>query len=96
MCRDPDIDIVDLGTRPGVRLPMVIEALNHSKHVYNSCPHAPDWAGVKAIDAAWDRSKSRTAVDAFSRYLPAHRQMKRMMDEGFIGQVLGGNCRFNM
>ena len=41
MCRDPDIDIVDLGTRPAVRLPMVIEALRHGKHIYNSCPHAP-------------------------------------------------------
>ncbi len=96
MCRDPDIDIIDLGTRPAVRLPMVIEALKHGKHVYNSCPHAPDWAGAKAIDSAWDQSTSRTAVDAFSQYLPAHRQMKRMMKEGYIGRVLGGNCRFNM
>lgn len=96
MCRDPDIDIVDLGTRPGIRLPMVIEALKHGKHVYNSCPHAPDWAGAKAIDAAWDRSASQTAVDAFSRYLPAHRQMARMIADGFVGQVLGGHCHFNM
>lgn len=96
MCRDPAIDIVDLGTRPGVRLPMVIEALKHGKHVYNSCPHAPDWAGAKAIDAAWDRSVSHTAVDAFSRYLPAHLQMQQMIADGFLGQVLGGTCRFNM
>ena len=96
MCRDPDIDIVDLGTRPGVRLPMVLEALRHGKHVYNSCPHAPDWAGAKAIDAAWDQSRSQTAVDAFSGYLPAHRQMRRMLGEGFLGQLLGGHCHFNM
>ena len=96
MCRDPDIDIVDLGTRPGVRLPMVIEALKHGKHVYNSCPHAPDWAGAQAIDAAWDRDVSHTAVDAFSRYLPAHRRMKAMIDEGYLGQMLGGSCHFNM
>lgn len=96
MCRDPDIDIVDLGTRPGIRLPMVLEALRHGKHVYNSCPHAPDWAGAQAIDAAWNREKSQTAVDAFSRYLPAHRQMARMIAEGHLGQVLGGSCHFNM
>ena len=96
MCRDPDIDIVDLGTRPGVRLPMVLEALRHGKHVYNSCPHAPDWAGAQAIDAAWDRSRSRTAVDAFSGYLPAHRQMSHMIGDGFLGTVLGGSCQFNM
>ena len=34
MCADPDIDIVDLGTRPSVRLPMVLAALAHGKHVY--------------------------------------------------------------
>ena len=96
MCRDPDIDIVDLGTRPGVRLPMVIEALKHSKHIYNSSPHAPHWAGAKAIDAVWNRRRSFTAVDAFSGYLPAHRKMKTMIDDGFLGQVLGGSCHFNM
>ncbi|WP_340589004.1 Gfo/Idh/MocA family oxidoreductase [Erythrobacter alti] len=96
MCRDPDIDIVDLGTRPGVRLPMVLEALKHGKHIYNSCPHAPDWAGAKAIDFAWDRNTSKTAVDAFSRYLPAHMQMRSMIEAGNLGKLLGGNCRFNM
>lgn len=34
MCRNPDIDIVDLGTRPGTRLPWVLEALKHGKHIY--------------------------------------------------------------
>lgn len=96
MCRDPDIDVVDLGTRPGVRLPMVLEALKHGKHIYNSCPHAPHWEGAKAIDAAWDRSASKTAVDAFSRYMPAHQKMRSMLDEGFVGRILGGSCHFNM
>lgn len=96
MCRDSDIDIVDLGTRPGIRLPMVIEALKNGKHIYNSSPHAPHWAGAKAIDAAWNRSNSTTAVDAFSRFMPAHRKMQTMIDEGFLGRTLGGSCRFNM
>jgi len=96
MCRDPDIDIVDLGTRPAVRLPMVIEALKHGKHIYNSAPHTAHWAGAKAIDAAWDRNLSHTAVDAFSRWLPAHRTMKAMLDEGFLGRIMGGTAHFNM
>lgn len=96
MCRDPDIDIVDLGTRPGVRLPMVIEALKHGKHIYNSSPHAPHWEGAKAIDVAWDRSASKTAIDAFSRSMPAHKKMRAMIDEGFLGRTLGGSCHFNM
>lgn len=96
MCRDPDIDIVDLGTRPGTRLPWVLEALKHGKHIYNSCPHAPHWEGAKAIDAAWNQSTSKGVVDAFSRYLPAHQKMRAMIEKGFLGRTLGGSCHFNM
>lgn len=96
MCADPDIDIVDLGTRPSVRLPIVLAALNHGKHVYNASPHAPDWAGAKAIDAAWGQSRSIGVVDAFSEYIPALRQMKAMLDNGWLGTPLGGTCHFNI
>lgn len=96
MCRAPDIDIVDLGTRPDIRLPMVIEALRHGKHIYNSCPHAPHWDGAKTIDAAWDRSASKTAVDAFARHIPACRKLREMIEDGHAGRILGGTCRFNM
>lgn len=96
MCADPDIDIVDLGTRPSVRLPMVLAALKHGKHIYNASPHAPDWAGAKAINAAVVRSTSLGMVDAFAEHLPAHRQMKAMLDDGFIGNASGGTCHFNL
>jgi predicted dehydrogenase len=96
MCADPDIDIVDLGTRPSVRLPMVLAALKHGKHVYNASPHAPNWAGAKAIEAARSGSSSIGVVDAFSEYLPAHRQMHAMLADGFIGETLGGTCHFNI
>ncbi|WIW90088.1 Gfo/Idh/MocA family oxidoreductase (plasmid) [Sphingobium sp. V4] len=96
MCADPDIDIVDLGTRPSVRLPMVLAALAHGKHVYNASPHAPDWTGAKAIDAAWRGSGAVGVVDAFAQWLPAHRQMKAMLDAGHVGTPLGGTCHFNL
>ena len=96
LCRDPDIDIVDLGTRPAIRLPMVLEALAHHKHVYNSCPHAPDWAGARAIDAAWNRTRSHTAVDAYSRWLPALMRLREMLEQGHCGQLLGGHAHFTM
>ena len=96
MCADPDIDIVDLGTRPSVRLPMVLAALKAGKHIYNASPHAPDWAGAKAIDAARQNSVSICSVDAFLAYIPALRQMKVMIDQGFIGTPLGGTCHFNI
>jgi predicted dehydrogenase len=96
MCADPDIDIIDLGTRPSVRLPMVMAALNNGKHIYNASPHAPDWAAAKEIEVARVVGKSICVVDSFCEYLPAHRQMKAMLGDGFIGDALGGSCHFNI
>jgi predicted dehydrogenase len=96
MCADPDIDIVDLGTRPSVRLPMVLAALENGKHVYNASPHAPDWESAKRIDAAWRASESVGVVDAFVSWVPAHRQMQAMLEDGYIGRPLGGTCHFNI
>ncbi len=96
MCADPDIDIVDLGTRPNIRKPMVLAALRHGKHVYNASPYAPDWASAREIDTAWRASGSVAVVDAFSEYIPALRQMKAMLDAGYVGDALGGTCHFNI
>ena len=96
MCADPDIDIVDLGTRPSVRLPMILAAIRNGKHIYNACPHAPDWKGAQAIDAAVAGSPTIGVVDAFSEHLPAHRQMQAMLADGHIGEPLGGMCHFNL
>lgn len=96
MCADPDIDIVDVGTRPVLRRPWVITALRNGKHVYNAVPHAADWEGAKAIDAAWRASNSVGVVDAYSEWLPAHRLMKRYIEDGKLGQPFGGTCHFNL
>lgn len=96
MCADPEIDIVDLGTRPNVRLPMVLAALANGKHVYNASPHAPDWESAKRIDATWRGSGSTGVVDAFVEWVPALRQMQAMLAGGYIGTPLGGTCHFNI
>ena len=96
MAADPEIDIVDCGTRPNIRLPMVLAALRHGKHVYNASPHAPDWAGAKAIDAAWRAGGNVGVVDAFAQWLPAHRHMAALLERGFIGKPLGGTCHLNI
>ncbi|MET0252000.1 MAG: Gfo/Idh/MocA family oxidoreductase [Novosphingobium sp.] len=96
MCADPEIDIVDLGTRPNVRLPMVLGALANGKHVYNASPHVPDWAAAKQVDAAWRGSGSVGVIDAFCEWVPALRQMQAMLAGGFVGRPLGGTCHFNI
>ncbi|MBS3961915.1 MAG: Gfo/Idh/MocA family oxidoreductase [Sandarakinorhabdus sp.] len=96
LCTDPDIDIVDLGTRPPLRLPWALAALGAGKHVYQGVPHAPDWAGACAIDRAWKASGCIGVSDAFAQWIPAHTTMKQMIDRGFLGRPFGGTCHFNL
>jgi predicted dehydrogenase len=96
MIADPDIDIVDCGTRPIVRHPMVLAALRHGKHVYNGIPCATDLETARALYDAWKKSSVVAVVDAYSEWLPAHRVAKQMIDEGFLGKPFGGRCIFNL
>jgi len=96
MTADPDIDIVDCGTRPLTRHAMVISALNNRKHVYNGIPFAADVDRAREIHNAWQASGRVGVVDAFSQWIPAHRVAKDLIDSGYLGSVLGGTCIFNI
>jgi predicted dehydrogenase len=96
MAADPAIDIIDCGTRPVIREPHVLACLKHGKHVYNAIPFASGLDGARTLHDAWRTSGSVAVVDAFSEWIPAHRRMKEMLDEGFLGQPFGGTCLFNM
>jgi predicted dehydrogenase len=96
MTADPDIDIVDCGTRPSVRHSMVLSALRNGKHVYNGIPFAADIDRARQLRDAWAASGKVAIVDAFSQWIPAHRLAREMMEEGFLGQPFAGTCAFNL
>jgi predicted dehydrogenase len=96
MAADPQIDIVDCGTRPSIREAMVLACLRNGKHVYNAIPFAASLDGARALRDAWKRSGSVAVVDAFSEWLPAHRLAREMLDSGYVGRPFGGTCVFNM
>lgn len=96
MIADPDIDIIDCGTRPSVRHPMVLAALKAGKHVYNGIPFAADLDRARELHQASQSAKGAAIVDAYSQWLPAHQAAKRMIDDGFLGQPFGGTCIFNL
>jgi len=96
MAADPDIDIVDCGTRPSIREAMVLACLRNGKHVYNAIPFAASLEGARALHDAWRQSGTVAVVDAFSEWLPAHRLAREMLDEGYLGRPFGGTCVFNM
>src|SRR3546814_4809300 len=80
MAADPDIDIIDCGTRPNIRHAMVLAALRNGKHVYNGIPFAADLEQARQLRDAWRASGKVAVVDAFSQWLPAHRAAREMID----------------
>jgi predicted dehydrogenase len=91
-----DIDILDCGTRPSVRDPVVAHALRNGKHVYNAIPFATDIDRARELRDTWKASGKVGVVDAFSQWLPAHRLVKEMLADGFLGRPFGGTCMFNL
>lgn len=96
MMRDPEIDIVDVGTRPSLRYDMVMAALAAGKHVYNANPFAMDMAQARAMLAEQQRRGVVGQVDAQFQWVPQLARMKELLDEGFIGDLysVSVNCHF--
>ena len=93
MSADPELDIIDVGTRPSFRLPMVMAALKHGKHVYEALPFATSTANAEAMRDAQLKAGVVGVVDAQFRWNPPCQQMKRMIDDGYIGRPLGFNVQ---
>ena len=91
MAADPDLDIIDVGTRPSFRFPMVMAALRNGKHVYDALPFATSLADAEAMRDAQQAAGVVGMVDAQFRWSPPAQQMKAMIDAGFIGRPLGFN-----
>ncbi|MET0250069.1 MAG: Gfo/Idh/MocA family oxidoreductase [Sphingobium sp.] len=89
MAADPDLDIIDCGTRPPLRYQMVMAALDGGKHVYNGIPFAPDLAAARDMAELRARTGLVGAVDAFMQAVPQLSLMKQMIDEGAIGALQG-------
>jgi predicted dehydrogenase len=96
MAADPDLDIIDIGTRPNLRHAMVLAALRNGKHVYNGVPMAKNLDDARDMHGAWREAGTVAVVDAFSQWIPALAKAKQMVDAGYVGTLMGGSCRFNM
>lgn len=96
LAADPDIDIVDCGTRPVLRHAMVRAALAAGKHVYNGIPFARDLADAQDMHDRWQAAGTVAVVDAFMQAVPAMAQMKVMIDEGWLGDVFGADVAFEV
>jgi predicted dehydrogenase len=89
MCADPDIDIVDVGSRPAFRFDMVKTALEADKHVYNALPFALNLASAREQANLAAHRQRIGVVDAQFRWVPAAMHMQSLVSEGFLGKPLG-------
>jgi predicted dehydrogenase len=95
MCADPELDIIDCGTRPSFRYDMVMTAQRNDKHVYNGIPFAIDLSHAQAM-LALQRERKRVGVaDAFIQAVPAVARMKELIEDGFLGELYFVTSSFN-
>ncbi len=93
LAADPTLDVIDVGSRPSFRYDMVMAALKGGKHVYDALPFALNATKAREMRDAQQRAKRVGIVDAQFRWVPAGMHMKKLVDEGFIGQPLGFNVQ---
>ena len=83
----PDVDIVDICTPPGTHAEIASAAAAAGKAVICEKPLAVSYEQAKAARDAVQKAGVLNAVDFNYRRLPAVSLMKRMIDEGAVGQV---------
>jgi len=96
MAKDTDLDIIDVGTRPRLRLEMVSAALEQRKNVYVGIPFATNAAEAARMVEMQEKAGVIGAVDAFIQATPAAERMKEMIEEGYLGKLNGVHCTFHL
>ncbi len=84
---NPDVDIVDICTPPGTHAEIAAAAAAGRKAVICEKPLAVSYAQAMDAAAAVHRAGVLNAVGFNYRRLPAVSLMKRMIDEGAVGEV---------
>jgi predicted dehydrogenase len=86
LAADPNIDLIDVGTRPSLRYHMLKSALAAGKHVYAGVPFAANAAQAEELVQLAESRGLKGASDAYFEYIPAHREMKHRFERGDIGE----------
>lgn len=87
MAEHPDLDVIDVGTRPSYRRDMCLAALRNGKHVYTGIPFAADLDAAKQLRDAAAAAGTVAAVDAYSEHLGPFRFAEEILADGTLGQV---------
>ncbi|SHK53121.1 Predicted dehydrogenase [Pseudonocardia thermophila] len=85
LCADPDVDLVDVATRPSRHREMAEAALAAGKDVLVEAPLAPSLGDAEAMAKA---AAGRNAwVDMQSRFWPGMQEFRALVESGWLGTV---------
>jgi predicted dehydrogenase len=87
LCADPDVDLVDVVTRPSRHRAMAEAALAAGKHVLVEAPLAPTVTDGEALEAAAGKASRAGVVDMQSRFWPGLAELHRLVHDGYLGRV---------
>jgi predicted dehydrogenase len=85
LCSDPDVDLVDVATRPSRHREMVEAAFAAGKDVLVEAPLAPSMADGEAMLKGADGHQAY--VDMQSRFWPGLQEFHRLIEDGYLGTV---------
>jgi predicted dehydrogenase/kynurenine formamidase len=84
----PDLDFVDIITPPAAHLPLVQAAAGRARAIICQKPLAPDYATALSLVATAREKNCRLMVHENFRFQPWHREIRRLLDQGTIGDRL--------
>ena len=87
LCADPDVDLVDVVTRPSRHRAMAEAALAAGKHVLVEAPLAATAADGEALEVAAAKADRSGVVDMQSRFWPGLAELHRLVHDGYLGRV---------
>ena len=96
MAADPDLDIIDVGTRPDLRREMVLAALAAGKHVFAAANFAADLTSAREMRDARRAAGLVGALDSTLPWIPAHRLVKRWLEAGELGRPISVSTQLNI
>jgi predicted dehydrogenase len=96
MLENENLDLVSVVSAPNLHHPMTIAALERRIPVLCEKPMAMNLAEAQAMVDAAERRGLVNAIDFEFRYHPARVQFKKLMDEGYIGDLLHFTCTYTM
>jgi predicted dehydrogenase len=85
---DPDIDVIDIVTPPGLHREIALEAIAHGKHVFCEKPITNDLPSAIEMSDAAVRAGVTTQVGFNYRHISAISHIRNLIDSGRLGVPL--------